>query len=119
MDAGVWPVGDDGYREVQPGFRRKIITGRDLMLCLWRISEGSGPTPYAPHDENEQFGLILAGQLDFRLGSTERRLLGPGDVYWAGMGVPHGDSKFIGDPAHGETWIVDIFTPPREDYRNG
>ena len=61
----------------------------------------------------------LAGLFDFRLGSEERILLKPGDIYWAPKNYPHGDSKFIGDPETGETWIVDIFTPPREDYRNG
>lgn len=115
----VWRAGGDGYNEVKPGFKRKILTGNDLMLCLWRIREGEGPTPYAPHMENEQFGIILAGELDFRLGSEERTVLRPGDVYWAPKGYAHGDSHFVGDPAHGETWILDIFAPPREEYRNG
>lgn len=115
----VWRVDESSFKEVKRGFKRKILTGDDLMLCLWRIKEGQGPTPYAPHMENEQFGVILAGQLDFRLASEQRTLLRPGDVYWAPKGCPHGDSKFIGDPAHGETWILDIFAPPREDYRNG
>ena len=116
----VWRLdGDEGFREARPGMRRRIITGKDMMLCFWRIQEGVGPTPYDGHPENEQFGVILRGQLDFRLGSDERRLLNPGDVYWAPMNYPHGDSKFIGDPETGETWILDIFSPPREDYRNG
>ena len=108
---------DSAFTEVRPGFKRRILTGNDLMLCFWRIAEGSGPTPYDNHPDNEQFGIILAGQLDFRIGSDARELLEPGDVYWAPKGTDHGDSLFIGDREHGETWILDLFVPPREDYR--
>ena len=53
------------------------------------------------------------------LGSDQRVLLKPGDVYYAPRGLAHGDSRFVGDPAHGEVWIMDIFSPVREEYRNG
>jgi hypothetical protein len=88
------------------------------MLSFWRIRDGEGPTPYGGHPDNEQLGIVIAGQLDFRIGSDhERRTLRPGDVYWAPKDFPHGDSKFIGDPVHGEAWILDVFTPPRVEYR--
>lgn len=108
---------DDEFQEVRPGFRRRIITGDEIMLCFWRIAAGSGPTPYDSHPDNEQFGIILAGTLDFRISSDERDRLEPGDIYWAPKGTDHGDSLFIGDPAHGEVWILDLFVPPREEYR--
>jgi mannose-6-phosphate isomerase-like protein (cupin superfamily) len=107
------------FRETSPGFRRRILTGDSLMLCFWRIRDGVGPTPYDNHPDNEQFGIVVAGKLDFRIASEARSVLGPGDVYWAPKGTDHGDSQFIGDPEHGETWILDIFVPPREDYLGG
>jgi len=115
----VWSFDDNAFKEVRPGFRRRIFTGDGLMLCFWRIEEGQGPTPYDGHPDNEQFGVIVKGQLDFRIGSDERHLLKPGDVYWAPKNFPHGDSRFVGDSETGETWILDIFAPPREDYRGG
>lgn len=115
----VFPFDDEGFIEVKPGFRRRILNGEGIMLCFWRIAEGAGPTSYDGHPDNEQFGVILKGELDFRIGSDERDVLGPGDIYWAPRDFPHGDSKFIGDPETGETWILDIFYPPREEYRNG
>lgn len=118
-DSHVFFDDDNAFREIQPGFRRRVIEGDDVMLCFWRIKEGSGPTPYDNHPDNEQFGIVMAGKLDFRINSAERRVLGPGDSYWAAKGVDHGDSLFIGDPEHGETWILDIFVPSREEYRNG
>jgi hypothetical protein len=118
-DRYIWPLDDGSFKEVSTGFRRRIVTGKDLMLCFHRIKDGSGPTPYAPHPNNEQFGIILKGQLDFRLGSDERHILKPGDIYWAPRDYSHGDSYFTGDPETGETWILDVFAPPREDYRGG
>jgi hypothetical protein len=115
----VFPFADDQFREHSPGFRRRIFNGENMSLCFWRIKDGVGPTVYGGHEDNEQFGLIIAGQLDFRLGSDQRDLLKPGDVYYAPKQYPHGDSHFIGDPAHGEVWILDIFSPVREEYRNG
>ena len=115
----LWLASDeDAYRTTKPGFRRRILTGDQMMIALWRIQEGVGPTPYDNHPDNEQFGIILRGGLDFRL-NGERHQLGPGDVYWAPRGCDHGDSRFRGDEQTGECWIADIFHPHREDYRNG
>ncbi|GIU86071.1 MAG: cupin [Acidimicrobiia bacterium] len=116
----VFFLDDDAFKEVRPGFRRRIFNGDNVSLCFWRIKGGVAPTPYDGHPDNEQFGLILAGKLDFRIGSDERVVLGPGDVYYAPRNLPHGDSRFIGDPERGdEVWIMDIFSPVREEYRNG
>jgi hypothetical protein len=46
-------------------------------------------------------------------------VLGPGEVYLAPRSVWHGDSVFIGDDELNEVWILDVFSPPREDVRNG
>ncbi|MES4791932.1 MAG: hypothetical protein C4321_02130 [Chloroflexota bacterium] len=111
---------DSKFKEMKPGFRRRIFNGDQLSLCFWRIKSWVEPTVYDGHRDNEQFGLILCGKLDFRIGSDERVVLGPGDVYYAPKNLPHGDSKFVGDPDHDdEVWIVDIFSPVREEYRNG
>lgn len=115
----IWRFEDSAFRESSSGMRRRIFNGENLSMAFWRIKEGAGPTPYGGHPDNEQFGLIIAGQLDFRIGSDERVRLGPGDVYHAPRNLAHGDSRFIGDPAHGEVWILDIFSPVREEYRNG
>ena len=117
----IWRFADDAFRPTAtPGMRRQVITGDGMSLAFWRIKSGVGPTPYGGHPNNEQFGLVIAGELDFRLGSQERVRLGPGDVYWAPTNLPHGDSLFTGDPARdNEVWILDIFQPVREEYRNG
>ena len=56
-----------------------------------------------------------AAEVDIRRWIT----IGEGEVYLAPKGVWHGDSRFIGDDELNECWILDVFSPPREDLRNG
>ena len=74
------------------------------------------------HDDHEQLGIVARGALDFRIGdenTDERVIIGANQVYLAPRGVWHGDSNFIGDDELGECWILDVFSPPRDDLRNG
>ena len=106
----------------RPGFRRRVITGDHLQLCFWRIAGGSEGSFMHKHDDHEQLGIIARGRLDFRIGAedtTERTVLGPNEIYLAPRGVWHGDSVFIGDEEHDECWILDVFSPPRDDLRDG
>ena len=106
----------------RPGFRRRVVTGDHLQLCFWRIAGGSEGSFMHKHDDHEQLGIIARGKLDFRIGAedtTERTVLGPHEIYLAPRGVWHGDSVFIGDDEYDECWILDVFSPPRDDLRDG
>lgn len=113
---------DDAFVETErPGFRRRVITGTDLQLCFWRIKGGASGSVLHNHSEQEQLGIVVRGQLDFRISddpeSTERTVLGEGEIYLAPRNVWHGDSVFIGDDAYDECWILDVFSPPRPDLQ--
>jgi mannose-6-phosphate isomerase-like protein (cupin superfamily) len=114
---------EDAFRETdRPGFRRRVITGEHLQLCFWRIKGGAEGSVMHKHDDHEQLGIVARGGLDFRIGAedtTERTVLGANEVYLAPRGVWHGDSVFIGDDEYDECWILDVFSPPRDDLRNG
>ncbi len=114
---------DDKFNDTdRSGFRRRVINGELMQLCFWRISGGAGGSVLHHHLEQEQFGIIVRGQLDFRIGEADdqaRVVLGPGEIYLAPRSVWHGDSVFIGDDELDEVWILDVFAPPREDLRNG
>ena len=106
----------------RPGFRRRIINGDALQLCFWRIKGGATGSFLHRHPTNEQLGIIIRGKLDFHIGpdgSSERIVLGEGDVYLAPRDVPHGNSVFIGDDEYDECWILDVFAPPRPDLMPG
>jgi mannose-6-phosphate isomerase-like protein (cupin superfamily) len=112
---------DEAFRETdRPGFRQRVITGDQLQLCFWRIAGGATGSYLHHHTDNEQLGIIVRGQLDFRIGQPDdeqRVVLRAGDCYLAPKHVWHGDSVFVGDDEYGECWILDVFAPPREDLR--
>mgnify|MGYP000982503989 CR=1 FL=1 len=114
---------DEAFLETdRPGFRRRVITGERLQLCFWRIAGGATGSFLHKHDDHEQIGIVVRGALDFRIGdadSDERVVLGEEEIYLAAPGIWHGDSVFIGDDEYGECWILDVFSPPRDDLRNG
>ncbi|WP_419919118.1 cupin domain-containing protein [Candidatus Poriferisocius sp.] len=105
------------------GFRRRVINGDGLQLCFWRIDGGATGSFLHRHENHEQLGIVVRGKLDFRIGedpgSQDRVLLSEGEAYLAPRGVWHGDSVFIGDDEYGECWILDVFTPPRDDLLAG
>ncbi len=115
---------DDLFVETdREGFRRRVITGDGLQLCFWRITGGVTGSFLHRHEDHEQLGIVVRGKLDFRINddpdSEERVVLGEGEAYIAPKGVWHGDSVFIGDDEYGECWILDVFTPPRDDLMAG
>ena len=112
---------DEAFHETdRPGFRQRVITGDQLQLCFWRITGGATGSYLHHHTDNEQLGIIVRGELDFRIGQPDdeqRVVLRAGDCYLAPKDIWHGDSIFIGDDEYGECWILDVFAPPRDDLR--
>jgi len=113
----VWFYDDDAFEQVSPGMRRRVVAGDHLSVWFWRIEDWVGPTAFHVHQQYEQMGFIAAGELEFRIGNGTRQTLGPGSFYLAPVGVPHGESRFRGDPDRGnEVWIIDVFSPPRVEF---
>jgi len=112
---------EESFEETnRAGFRRRVMDGEQTQLCFWRIAGGAKGSYMHKHDDHEQLGIIFRGALDFRIGeedTQERSYLNTGDVYIAPKGVWHGDSIFIGDEELDECWILDIFSPPRDNLR--
>ena len=113
---------DDEFTETdRPGFRRRVITGDNLQLCFWRIAGGSSGSFMHKHDDHEQLGIIVRGALNFRISEdreiSERELIEVHQAYLAPQGVWHGDSVFVGDDEYNECWILDVFSPPRDDLK--
>jgi quercetin dioxygenase-like cupin family protein len=88
------------------GVTLRPLSGADVMLSYVTVAP-HGVAPEHTHDE-EQMGVVVSGHCEFVL-DGEVRNLGPGDVYHAPPGVPHGVRT--GDE---ECVIVDVFSPPRQ-----
>jgi len=116
----LWFLDEDAFEDTdRPGFRRRIITGDKMQLCFWRIADGAEGSVLHHHPDTEQLGIVVRGRLELRIGDPETATyssLGPGELYLAPAGVWHGDSRFVGDDEHGECWILDVFSPPRDDW---
>jgi len=95
--------------EMLPGVVRRTLTAGDrLMLVEVAIDEGAVvPTHTHPH---EQTGYLISGRLRFDVGD-ESRELSPGDSWLVPGDVPHQATAL--EPS----LVVEIFSPPREEYR--
>ncbi|GAB7007903.1 hypothetical protein JCM18899A_53810 [Nocardioides sp. AN3] len=98
-----------GFRPAM-GVLGRAIFGRDAMLVHVTFVAHAEAPPHV-HDE-EQFGLVVAGELRLTLGDTTHRL-GPGQGYYVPPGVTH--SAIAG--AMGCTG-VEVFSPIRADYHD-
>ena len=89
---------------------RRVLGGEKEMVVWWSMKAGAHAA--AHQHPNEQIFWMISGRMEFRLGS-ERRTCGPGDVGLVPPGVEH-EAWFPED-----TEVVDIFSPPREDFLSG
>lgn len=89
---------------------RRMVAGERGMVVWWHMKAGAHATAHKhPH---EQIFWMLKGRMEFRLGN-ETRVCGPGDIAVIPGGVEH-EAYFPED-----TEVIDIFSPPREDFLAG
>ena len=96
-------------KEIHTGIKVRIMWGEKIMMMLVDISpHAEVPTHTHP---NEQAGRVLSGSFKLIV-DGEERLLKEGDHYLIPSNIPHS--------AHGNdsnSLALDIFSPPREDYK--
>ena len=96
-------------RELAPGVTLRTMWGEKIMMSLVEIAPGAEvPTHTHPH---EQAGLVLQGEFQFTIGGQSKRLK-QGEAYVIPGGVEHG---VVG--SDGWSLALDIFSPPRDDYK--
>ena len=94
--------------ELFPRINSGLVAGEHLLLSFLDMAEGCEvPEHSHPH---EQAGLVLEGRLRFRIGNEEK-VAGPGDAFIIPPNVVH-----WGVVEEGPAKVLDIFSPPREDY---
>jgi quercetin dioxygenase-like cupin family protein len=94
--------------ELFPKALSGIAAGEHLMLSFLDLAPGCRiPEHSHPH---EQAGLVLEGTLRFRIGDEER-VASPGEAFIIPPNVVH-----EGEVVDGPVRVLDIFSPPREDY---
>jgi quercetin dioxygenase-like cupin family protein len=97
--------------EVVPGDLVSSLTGDGLQLIKATMAAG---LDFGLHShEAEQFLLVLSGALHFVVGDEESTVEAGGVIH-VPSGVPHGGRTH---PTQGAV-TLEIFAPPREDFRD-
>jgi len=90
------------------GIERQMIWGERLMVCRLSIAPCIN-TPVHSHS-HEQITIVERGRVRFTVAGLER-IASAGDVLVFPSGVEHG-ATMLDEPVV----LVDIFSPPREDF---
>lgn len=108
-DAYFLGAGGGSLHHIFPGVDIRTFSGERLMISHVSLEPDSVVLDHShPH---EQMGYLVSGQLEFTVGGVTR-LLRPGDMWRIPGGVVH-RVVAVGGPAV----AIDVFQPPREDYR--
>lgn len=96
-------------RELAPGLTAQIFAGDGAMLSVVSIAPGASGTLHS-HPE-EQWGVLLEGSA-LRIQGGEEIAVKKGDFWRTPGGVPH---TMVAGPEGCR--VLDIFAPPRPEYR--
>jgi quercetin dioxygenase-like cupin family protein len=88
--------------------RRTLGTTDEAMLCEFRVRKGA-VVPQHNH-MNDQVGYVVSGKIEMTIAS-ETSILGAGESYAIPGGVAHGAVALE------DSVLIDVFSPPRNDYR--
>lgn len=95
-------------REIVPGFHGRLIHTDTMTFADWTVEEGASlPAHSHPH---EQITTVIEGRFEMTVGG-ETRVLEPGTVVVIPGHVSHTGKALT--PCR----IMDVFQPPRDDYR--
>jgi quercetin dioxygenase-like cupin family protein len=96
--------------QLNPLLTRKLITGSRVMLSELVLKKGC--VVPAHHHENEQVSYVIRGTLKFVVNGKEI-ILNSGDVLHIPSNVVHSAVALE------DTYDIDIFSPPRQDWLDG
>ena len=108
MTSNLRTIDEVVFQKLSEGISGRIVEGEQITLAVVELA-ADGTVPSHQHP-NEQMGLLIRGQLTFRVGDEERTY-GPGGTWRVPSNVPHGAT--VGPD--GAT-VVDVFNPIREDW---
>lgn len=94
--------------QVWDGIRARRVEGDQVTLAIVELDPNAS-VPEHTHP-SEQNGMVITGEMRFRVGDEER-LLGPGGTWRILGGVPH--SATAGPDG---AVVIDVFSPIRADW---
>lgn len=94
--------------QVWEGIRARRVEGDQVTLAIVEL-DANAEVPEHTHP-SEQNGMVIRGQMRFRVGDEER-LLGPGGTWRILGGMPH--TATAGPDG---AVVIDVFSPVRSDW---
>jgi quercetin dioxygenase-like cupin family protein len=95
-------------KEIFSGWVGKMIHGEAMTVVHYQAIAGS---PFSEHSHpHEQISSIISGELEMIVGG-EKRHCKAGDVCVIPSNVVHSGKALT------DAYVVDVFSPVREDYR--
>ena len=90
-----------------PGFKARFIHSKTMTISYWDIIKGSQlPEHSHPH---EQISQVLEGEFQLTV-NGESMIMTPGKIAVIPSGATHSGKAIT------NCQVMDIFSPPREDY---
>ena len=104
---------DIPLEQLNPDLGRKMVTGQNVMLTQIFLKKGCIVPKHNHH--NEQVTYVLQGALKFLLGEgqDEEVIVRAGEVLVIPSNLPHSAEALE------DTFDIDIFDPPRQDWLDG
>jgi quercetin dioxygenase-like cupin family protein len=103
--------GSHPVEQLADGIERQMVTGERIMICRLSIAPHI-ITPVHSHP-HEQITIVERGRVRFIVAGVDR-IASAGDVLVFSSGLEHG-ATMLEEPVV----LVDIFSPPREDFLTG
>lgn len=101
---------DVKWERLSEGLERRYVSGERMTLAQLRIKRGSVVRLHS--HPNEQISLVLEGRLEFRSGGR-RLVASAGDLVIIPPNLEH-EVEALDD-----SLVVDVFSPPRDDWARG
>jgi quercetin dioxygenase-like cupin family protein len=103
---------DVPQEQLKPDLSRRLVTGERVMVAQVELQRGC-IVPQHAH-VHEQISYVLDGRLELTVGgeTAETYELAAGDILVIPSNIPH-SARALED-----TRVVDVFSPPREDWLN-
>ena len=102
------PLGEVDSKELIAGFSGRFIHSDNMTLAYWTIAKDAALPEHSHH--HEQVVNMLEGEFELTVDGQPHRLAAgdvliiPGDVTHSGRAIS-------------DCRILDVFQPPRDDYR--
>jgi unsaturated pyranuronate lyase len=106
--AGFDDLSELPLQRIWDGVAARTVNGKRLSLAIVELDPGAVVPEH--HHEHEQLGMVLIGNVRFRI-ADETRELGPGETWTIPSNAPH---EVTAGPDGAV--VIDIFAPVREDW---